>query len=280
MLTTQHGNVEAMRILIDRGADVHMRTRKYFPLSAIAARTESNADAVWDVLLAPKTGLTDEEKPSCPSLMISEALDGYRVAGIRSDDKALAAVIRHGADWRLLNADGDSVLHALMRYGAPDPNPVLSRLRTKSFAKIICHTLEAGVSPLIKDSKGVPACEAALGVPEFEKVFADACKPLAEKGLANSSLTSGSLVADNKLTDLALYCTCAGMLGDALSRSRWDDARALINVKQALALALPASYQRQYAADLDSSQQVRDGVSFGNSTLLKRLLLESGRQVQ
>ncbi len=264
MRAVEYGNVEAMRLLMEHGADVNLKSKKGTTLSEIVAAIRANPDEVLELLLGPYNDEAAYPKPLLYSLnrLLSHAVIGYDTAYDFPDEKAVAALIRRGAHGHEMDLNGSTILHSLISIGAPRLG--VTRTRTEHIAKVIKHTLEAGVSPLLKDKAGILAIFDAYRVPEFHEVFVDACKSRALQGLAEFRPAISTLVnphtgpGDPIPTDLALYCSHADMLGEALTRERWNgDLRALVEVKQALIDALPPYHAKQSALALDATEEYR-----------------------
>ncbi len=248
-----HGDTEAMKILIDNGASLAQADAVNGGLMCVtaAACTAKNADAVWDLLLHPDTGLEGSQSPATlmtPQLM-TVVVDG--IIGNDSpptDPQALAAMIRHGANWGDTDFISGSVLFGLIKGIEGGPLTFIPRV-----AEALKYTLEAGVPPFMENTAGVPAYETALEVPEFHSVFREACAHLAKTVETFRPGIDKLVDGDGNLTELALYCCYEDRLGELLAPGRWSDLSELIQAKQALSAALPEHYRVKYDALMDNA---------------------------
>ncbi len=139
------------------------------------------------------------------------------------------------------------------------------------------NMLAAGMSAFAPNKGGLSAYEAAMAVPELKAVFSEACAPLAERAEKFNPKTDALLDAQGRPTDLLHYCCHMNRLGAVLATTRWNDVRALVQIKHTLKEVLPASMLVRYEAELESSAARRGGAA--GSDLLRRLHNHGDREV-
>ncbi len=264
MIATNYGNVEAMKLLIKRGANVKISPDPgnagagNLALPMLAVHALKNADAVWDVLLDPDSGLPAEGHPAHPDnkILVISAVGATTGADseLLCDSQVLAALARKGVRYGLHDTEGYSVLHKLMKQVGIRTEDTGVALH---ITEAIKHLLEAGVSPFVADIDGYIAYGGALHYPRILELFRDACKPLAQCAEQFDPKLDSLIDGNGKLTELAMYCCFEEKLGDVLSPGRWSDREALIQTQQALSTQFSAYYRNHFSAELDTSPHRR-----------------------
>ncbi len=264
MFATEYGNIEAMKLLIKRGAYVYQLAENGKTLCGVATGARGNVEAVWEVLMAPESGLVEPTQlPNDPGEgphLIESAIDNLYEKMANCDAKGLGTLIRLGADWSDCGEGAKQpLLHSLIWLAAE--RSAQNRGISAHIAETIKHVLDAGVSPYLVNQGGLYAYDnarqCAAEAPEVLQAFREKGQEEA-RGLTQLKLTLDKLVdSAGEPTNLVKYCCSEGRLGELLAAPRWPNPAHLISAKRALAEALPPYYQNIFSAELDITANVR-----------------------
>ncbi len=286
MIAARNGDVQTMSMLINNRADVNCMDGFDNPVTRFAARAMRNPDAVWDLLLAPSTGVNPGVMPSDPIygpiLLVDALQQTLQGTWTPCDSDAIAALIRRGAHWKDKKFGGYKLLVHMLSEALPDTPTVneMPAARDVRLAGVFKHLFEAGVSPFLPESD-IDFENAYLYAQDLRNLYPAIARAFQEAGealVAKFEPAADRFVTpDGTLTDMTVYCCIEHKLEEVLKRDRWKNPRDLLAAKHLLARALPKHWQEAYSAVLDVASAQRDGAS--GSPLLRYVRAPQSRDL-